>query len=78
MTEDEFWNGLEFRICRELSGMDDKVLRHMWCDGIRGDIVLREPGPAYMYGTIWIAHHRPLRATHNIHNRRPPSLGHEH
>jgi len=36
MTEDEFWLALEFRICRELSGMSDAVLRPMWCDGIRG------------------------------------------
>jgi hypothetical protein len=54
MTEDEFWAALEFRICRELSGMTDNALRHMWCDGIRGDIVCREGGPAYMAGTVWI------------------------
>jgi hypothetical protein len=54
MTEDEFWPALEFRICRELSGMDDKVLSGMWCDGIRGDIVRPEAGPVYMYGTIYI------------------------
>jgi hypothetical protein len=54
MTVDELWNGLEFRICRELSGMNDKILRRMWCDGVHGDIVRPEAGPAYMYGTIWI------------------------
>ena len=54
MTEDGFWPALERRICRELKGMNDSILRHMWCDGIRGDIVRPEAGPAYMYGTIWI------------------------
>ena len=54
MTEDEFWTALEFRICRELSGISDAVLRPMWCDGIRGAIVRPEAGPAYMYGTIYI------------------------
>ena len=54
MTEDEFWSGLEFHICRELRGMDDKILSGMCCDGIRGDIVRPEAGPAYMYGTIYI------------------------
>jgi hypothetical protein len=54
MTEDDFWSALEWRICRELSGMSDAVLKPMWCDGIRGNIVRPEAGPAYMSGTIWI------------------------
>jgi hypothetical protein len=49
---DGFWTALERRICRELRGMNDNVLKQMWCDGIRGDIVRPEAGPAYMYGTI--------------------------
>ncbi len=54
MTEDEFWSSLEYRICRELRGMDDKVLRRMWCDGIRGHIVRPQTGPTHLSGTIWI------------------------
>jgi hypothetical protein len=54
MTENEFWRVLEWRICGELSGMTDDALRHMWCDGVRGDIVQPEAGPAHIYGTIWI------------------------
>jgi hypothetical protein len=60
MTEDEFWGALERRICRELRGMTDNALRHMWCDGICGpmasvpNIVRPEAGPAHMYGTVWI------------------------
>jgi hypothetical protein len=60
MTEDEFWSALERRICRELKGMNDNILRHMWCDGICGamasvpNIVRPEADPVYMYGTIWI------------------------
>ena len=54
MTENEFWRALEWRICRELKGMNDSILRHMWCDGIRGDIVRPEVAPAYMSGSIWI------------------------
>ena len=54
MTEDGFWTALEWRICRELSGMTDNALRHRWCDGVRGDIVRREAGPACMSGSIWI------------------------
>jgi hypothetical protein len=54
MTEDEFWLALEYRICRELRGMSDAVLRPMLCDGIRGDIVRPEAGPAYLSGSIYI------------------------
>jgi hypothetical protein len=54
MTESEFWNALEWRIDRELRGMTDTFLRDIWCDGIRGNVVRPEAGPAYMYGTIWI------------------------
>jgi hypothetical protein len=54
MTEDEFWLGLEWRLCHELRGMNDRELRSMWCDGIRGDMVRPEAGPAYMSGTTWI------------------------
>ncbi len=54
MTETGFWRALEMRICRELRGMTDDALRHMWCDGVRGDIMRPEAGPAHMYGTIWI------------------------
>src|SRR5262249_28688381 len=54
MTESEFWRSLEWRICRELEGMTDNALRHMWCDGVRGEIMRPEAGPAHIYGTIWI------------------------
>ena len=54
MTEEHFWSALEFRICRELGGMEDKNLRRMWCDGIRGGINRPQAGPANISGTIWI------------------------
>jgi hypothetical protein len=54
MTENAFWRALERRICRELEAMSDNALRHMWCDGVRGDIVRREVGPACLCGSIWI------------------------
>src|SRR5262245_19220074 len=54
MTESGFWRALEMRICRELRGMTDNALWHMWCDGVRGDIMRPEAGPTHMHGTIWI------------------------
>jgi len=54
ITEGEFWGRMEMRVCRELCGMDDPVLRHMWCDGIQGGVVRPQAGRAYLGGTIWI------------------------
>jgi hypothetical protein len=34
LDETEFWARLEYRICDELSGFEDKRLRCYWCDGL--------------------------------------------
>jgi hypothetical protein len=34
MVEKDFWLSLEFRICSEFAGFEDKRLRHYWCDGL--------------------------------------------
>jgi hypothetical protein len=36
-TEKAFWASLEFRICREFAGFEDKQLRSNWCDGLVPD-----------------------------------------
>jgi hypothetical protein len=33
-VEKDFWIALEFRICAELAGFNDKYLRRHWCDGL--------------------------------------------
>jgi len=33
MDERTFWVALEFRICREFSGMPERHRRYWWCDG---------------------------------------------
>lgn len=33
-AERDFWLALEYRICRELRGFEDRDLRFMWCDGL--------------------------------------------
>jgi hypothetical protein len=37
-AESDFWNALEFRICAEFAGFEDKRLRHYWCDGLVPDV----------------------------------------
>ncbi|MEV2240614.1 hypothetical protein [Micromonospora sp. NPDC049891] len=34
MEEQDFWVRLEFRICAELQGFEDRHLRWYWCDGL--------------------------------------------
>ena len=34
MTEHEFWQRLELRICTKFEGFVDSHLRHYWCDGL--------------------------------------------
>ena len=36
-AERHFWTALEFRICAEFAGFEDKRLRHYWCDGLVPD-----------------------------------------
>ncbi|MBX7266479.1 hypothetical protein KIF24_10860 [Micromonospora sp. Llam7] len=34
MDEQDFWLRLEFRICAEFQGFEDRHLRWYWCDGL--------------------------------------------
>jgi hypothetical protein len=33
-VEKDFWVALEFRVCAEFAGFEDKGLRSHWCDGL--------------------------------------------
>jgi hypothetical protein len=33
-VEKDFWIALEYRICREFTGFEDRILRNLWCDGL--------------------------------------------
>jgi len=46
-VEKNFWVALEFRICAEFAGFEDKGLRSHWCDGLipeHYDLQAEEPG----------------------------------
>jgi hypothetical protein len=54
VTEADYWLRLEYRVCRELAGMEDKALRFLWCDGfIPEQYLLDEPTPR-ITGHAWI------------------------
>ncbi|GIJ34539.1 hypothetical protein [Micromonospora sediminimaris] len=38
MDEQDFWVRLEFRICAEFRGFEDRHLRWYWCDGLVADL----------------------------------------
>jgi hypothetical protein len=46
MEEHDFWVRLEFRICAEFQGFEDRQLRWNWCDGLVAeeyDLLREEP-----------------------------------
>jgi hypothetical protein len=58
MTEDDFWLALEFRLCSEFSGMAERPLRYLWCDGITPIDRLLEEEPPKIVGRAWICDDR--------------------
>jgi len=54
MTEREFLNGLEMRICRELAGLKDKELCALWCDGLSAETFFPHELGTRIVGRAWI------------------------
>jgi hypothetical protein len=54
MNEEDFWVQLERRICDELSGMDDRSLRALWCDGLVPRQYLLNDEVPRITGYAWI------------------------
>jgi hypothetical protein len=54
MKESDFWEHLEFRLCREFAGLPENHLRFLWCDGfIPEQYLLDDPSPR-ITGLAWI------------------------
>jgi hypothetical protein len=54
VTERDYWQRLEFRLCRELEGMEENSLRFLWCDGfIPQQYLVDDPDPR-ITGLAWI------------------------
>ena len=54
MNEREFESALEFRICREFSGMSAPGLSELWCDGVLLEIFLLDDPRPRILGHAWI------------------------
>jgi hypothetical protein len=54
MTESRFWGDLEFRICGEFEGLQDRSLRYLWCDGISPEAYVLQDSEPRITGRAWI------------------------
>lgn len=55
MTQKEFASALEWRICREFTGMADGRLRNKWCDGVSlTSFLLTDEAKPRIMGIAWI------------------------
>jgi hypothetical protein len=50
----DFWDRLEYRVCRELAAMEDGRLRALWCDGFIPQELRVEQGVAQIVGHAWM------------------------
>ncbi len=54
MDETNFWSALEYRVCRELTGVDECAKVRMWCDGFLPHTVDLGGRPRRIRGRAWI------------------------
>ena len=54
MTEKEYFNRLEFRICREFGGMRETHLRATWCDGFIPEVITFLGNHTRITGRVWL------------------------
>lgn len=54
MTESDFWNRLEYRLCYEMTGVDEWYRDELWCDGIHPEAFALGSSPPTIIGQAWI------------------------
>ena len=54
MDEASFWSALEYRVCREMAGVDACARLGMWCDGFIVHAVDLSACPKRVFGRAWI------------------------
>ncbi len=54
ITETDFWQRLEFRLCREMAGNREWAALGLWCDGIRPDTIGLNSTPQIIEGKAWV------------------------
>jgi hypothetical protein len=54
MDEAMFWKALEYRVCREMDGVEACKRAGMWCDGFIPETVELDTQPPRISGRAWI------------------------
>jgi hypothetical protein len=54
VTETEFWERLEFRVCREMDGFEECRGLGLWCDGFIPEQYVLDCSPGRITGRVWI------------------------
>jgi hypothetical protein len=54
MDQKEFQTALEWRLCREFSGMSDRRFRYLWCDGVMLGAYVADDLKPRIVGGAWI------------------------
>lgn len=55
MKEADFWQQLEYRLCREFATVRLPEAPGLWCDGLIPEERSLDADPAYVAGRAWIA-----------------------
>jgi hypothetical protein len=56
MEEADYWGRLEYRICREFAAMQNRDLRHYWCDGLIPERYHLGDSEPRITGRTWICY----------------------
>jgi hypothetical protein len=54
MTENEYWSRLEYRLCREMDGVEEWHRSRYWCDDIYPNSLSLEASQPRIEGEAWI------------------------
>jgi hypothetical protein len=54
MTERDFWDSLEYRLCQEFAGLPERRHQSFWCDGFLPQEYFLDDCPPRITGKVWI------------------------
>ena len=54
VDEESFWAALEYRVSREMAGVDECRRLGMWCDGFIAETVDLDASPNRICGQAWV------------------------
>lgn len=54
MDETDYWVDLEYRVTREMAGVEECRRRGMWCDGLDAQFFDFDASPRRIMGRVWV------------------------